>query len=124
MLGKILNGLIERAADQWLKSEKAKRYAASFVLRAGQALMAYLIKRWADKYGIDGAAQLLITGHWTAILELVAPAFGAAVIELISMARAQLNAKTLEVAVEAPANTLTPQMAKEVAKVELAQALK
>ena len=116
MLGKILNGLIEKAADSWLKSEKAKRYAASAVLRGGQLLMAYLIKRWADKYGVTGAEQVLITGHWTAILELIAPAAGAALIELISMARAQLNAKTLEVALDAPAGTLTPADAKAIAK--------
>lgn len=116
MLGKLLNSLVEQAADSWFKSDKARRYAASAVLRGGQVLMGILLAKWGAKYGVDGATQALITGHWQAILELAAPAVGAAVIELASNARAALNAKALQVAVAAPAHSLTPQDAQDIAK--------
>jgi hypothetical protein len=120
MFGKLLNTMIENAAERWLKSEASRRYAASLVLRLGQVAMGWLLARAAAKYGLSEASQVLIQGHWTAILELAGPVIGAALIEAASHARAKLNAKTLEVAVSTDAHVLTPATAKEVAKVELA----
>jgi hypothetical protein len=119
MLGKLVNTLVEGLADKWLKSESARRYVASLVIRWGQVGMALLLAKWATKYGISDGAQQAITGHWVAILELAAPAVGMAVIELASKARANLNAKTLEVAIEAPRNSVTPATAKAEAVIQL-----
>jgi hypothetical protein len=79
MLGKLVNTLVEGLADKWLKSESARRYVASLVIRWGQVGMALLLAK----------------------------------------ARANLNAKTLEVAIEAPRNSVTPATAKAEAVIQL-----
>ncbi len=118
MLGKLLNGLIEKAVDKWLASEASKRYVSSAILRWGQVgmigLLGYLAGR---KYGLtpDGAAA--ITSHWSSILEIASPVVAAWAIERASLLRAKLNAKALEIAVEAPQDVLTPADAKAAAKV-------
>lgn len=120
MLGKLLNGLVEKAVDRWLASESAKRYVSSAILRWGQVgMLALLAYFGARELGLTEDQMKAINGHWKPILEILAPLIAAWAIERASLLRAKLNAKALEVAVEAPSNTLTPQMAKEVAKVSL-----
>lgn len=116
MLGKILNGLVEKAVDKWLGSESSKRYAASAIMRWLALGMGLLLTLAVKEYGLsaDGAAR--ISSHWGSILEIAGPVLGLAVIELASRARAKLNAKALEIAVEAPADSLTPKEAKAAAK--------
>jgi hypothetical protein len=119
MLGKILNGLVEKAVDKWLGSESSKRYAASAIMRGLSlgmlALLAWLVK----EHGLSVEVQQAIAGHWDAIVTLLGPVLGVVLVELASKARAKLNAKALEVAVAAPSGALTPVTAKAMATAAL-----
>lgn len=119
MLGKILNGLVEKAVDKWLGSESSKRYASSAIMRWGQIGMVALLAL-AVQHGLSEAGAKSIASHWTAILEIGGPVAGAALIEAASLLRARLNAKALEIAAAAPGGALTPADAKAMAKVDLA----
>jgi hypothetical protein len=121
MFGKLVNGIVESMVDRWLRSEDAKRYATSAVMRGLSGLMLILLARYGLKYGINDATAKVLLGHWDAIVTIVGPILGMVLVELASKYRAKVTAKTVEVAMASPSNTLTPQMAKEVAKVSLAQ---
>ncbi len=122
MLGKLLNGLVEKAVDKWLGSESSRRYATSAITRGlGYVMVAFLA--WlSTEYGLSEETRKAVEGHWSSIVSLLGPVLGIAIVELVSKARAKLNAKAMEIAVAAPSNSLTPETAKEVAKVSLEKA--
>ena len=97
-----------------LKNAALKRVVTTAVRHGLTALGVYLVSR-----GYTNESD------WSSVALDVSPLIVSIVWSVLEKAHEdRLNKKSLEVAVSAPAHSLTPETAREVAKVELAQAPK